>query len=36
LGSSDPRRFTAHMGTDFLQDIAALASAAMSRLMPLR
>ena len=36
LASPDPQRFTAQMGTDFLQDIAALASAALLRLMPPR
>lgn len=36
LASPDPQRFSAQMGTDFLQDIAALASAALSRLMPVR
>jgi len=36
LASPDPQRFTAQMGTDFLQDIAALASAALLRLMPTR
>lgn len=32
LGSPDPKRFTEDMGTEFLQTIASLASAALSRL----
>jgi len=32
LASPDPQRFAADMGTDFLQRIAAIASAALSRL----
>ncbi len=34
LASDDPRRFHAQMGTDFLQRIAELAAAALSRLQP--
>lgn len=34
LASPDPRRFDAAMGTDFLERIGALASAALSRLRP--
>ncbi len=34
LGSPDPTRFQADMGTDFLMRIAELASAALSRLLP--
>jgi uncharacterized protein YigA (DUF484 family) len=34
MGSSDPRRFHEGMATDFLTQIAALASAALSRLLP--
>lgn len=34
LGSPDPTRFAADMGTDFLVRIAELASAGMSRLLP--
>ncbi|WP_342130547.1 DUF484 family protein [Hydrogenophaga sp. OTU3427] len=34
LGSPDPQRFHAGMGTDFLERIAELASAALSRLRP--
>lgn len=34
LGSPDPRRFDAAMGTDFLERIGVLASAALSRLHP--
>lgn len=34
LGSPDPRRFDAAMGTDFLERIGVLASAALSRLRP--
>ncbi|MDP3520142.1 MAG: DUF484 family protein [Hydrogenophaga sp.] len=33
LGSTDPQRFHAGMGTDFLERIAELASAALGRLM---
>lgn len=34
LASDDAQRFTAAMGTDFLERIAELASAALSRLLP--
>ena len=34
LGSTDPQRFHAGMGTDFLERIAELASAALGRLCP--
>jgi uncharacterized protein YigA (DUF484 family) len=34
LGSPDPLRFEATMGTEFLSRIAALASAALSRMRP--
>ena len=34
MGSPDPRRFHEGMATDFLTQIAALASAALSRLLP--
>ncbi len=34
LASADARRFTADMGTDFLQRIGELSSAALSRLRP--
>ncbi len=34
LASDDPRRFHAQMGTDFLQRIAELTAAALSRLLP--
>jgi uncharacterized protein YigA (DUF484 family) len=34
MGSSDPRRFHDGMATDFLTQISALASAALSRLLP--
>ncbi len=34
LGSPDPTRYAAEMGTDFLQRIGEVASAALSRLMP--
>jgi uncharacterized protein YigA (DUF484 family) len=34
MGSSDPRRFHDGMATDFLTQIGALASAALSRLLP--
>ncbi|MCB2015897.1 MAG: DUF484 family protein [Hydrogenophaga sp.] len=34
LGSSDPQRFSADMGTDFLERIGDLTSAALSRLRP--
>ncbi len=33
LASPDPERFAAHMGTEFLERIAAVASAALSRFM---
>lgn len=35
LGSTDPQRFHAGMGTDFLERIAELTSAALGRLSPL-
>ena len=34
MGSPDARRFHEGMATDFLTQIAALASAALSRLLP--
>lgn len=34
LGSPDPQRFHAGMGTEFLQRIGTLAAAALSRLLP--
>jgi len=34
LGSPDPTRYTAEMGTEFLARIGELASAALSRLVP--
>jgi uncharacterized protein YigA (DUF484 family) len=34
LGSPDPQRYQAGMATDFLEHIAELASAALSRLRP--
>ena len=34
LGSPDPLRFEATMGTEFLSRISALASAALSRMRP--
>src|SRR5690606_39119951 len=34
LGSDDPERFAADMATDFLEQIANLAGAALSRLLP--
>lgn len=34
LGSPDPERFTEDMGTEFLQTIATLAGASLSRLLP--
>ncbi len=34
LGSPDPTRYSADMGTDFLQRIGEVASAALSRLLP--
>jgi len=34
LASPDPQRFTAAMGTDFLERIAELSSAALARLLP--
>lgn len=34
LASPDPQRFTAAMGTDFLERIAELAAAALARLLP--
>lgn len=36
LGSTDPQRFHAGMGTDFLERIAELASAALGRLCPVQ
>lgn len=36
LGSPDPTRFAADMGTDFLMRIGELASASLSRLVPLQ
>jgi hypothetical protein len=35
LGSPDPTRYTAEMGTDFLGRIGEVASAALTRLLPL-
>ena len=34
LGSSDPHRFAADMGTEFLERMGELTSAALSRLRP--
>jgi uncharacterized protein YigA (DUF484 family) len=34
LASTDPQRFDADMGTDFLAQIGDLAGAAMTRLLP--
>jgi hypothetical protein len=34
LGSDDPQRFHASMGTDFLERIGELAAAALKRLLP--
>ena len=34
LASPDPTRYTADMGTDFLERIGEIASAALSRLLP--
>ena len=34
LGSPDPTRYAAEMGTEFLSQIGELASAALSRLLP--
>ena len=34
LGSPDPTRYTADMGTEFLSRVGELASAALSRLLP--
>ena len=34
LGSPDPTRYTADMGTEFLMRIGELASAGLSRLLP--
>jgi uncharacterized protein len=34
LASPDPQRFQAGMGTDFLERIAELASAGLTRLRP--
>ena len=34
LASTDPQRFHADMGTDFLSQIGDLAGAAMTRLLP--
>ena len=36
LASPDPTRYTADMGTEFLQRIGELSSAALSRLLPVR
>ena len=36
LGSPDPTRYSADMGTEFLQRIGEIASAALSRLRPLK
>ncbi len=36
LGSPDPTRFSADMGTDFLMRIGEIASAALARLLPAR
>lgn len=36
LASPDPTRYTADMGTEFLQRIGELASACLSRLLPVR
>ena len=36
LASPDPTRYTAEMGTEFLQRIGELSSAALSRLLPVR
>jgi uncharacterized protein YigA (DUF484 family) len=35
LASPDPERFSASMGTDFLERIGELAGAALSRLRPM-
>ena len=35
LGSPDPTRYTAEMGTDFLVRIGEVTSAALTRLLPL-
>jgi uncharacterized protein YigA (DUF484 family) len=34
LGSPDPTRYSADMGTDFLVRISEIASAALARLLP--
>jgi uncharacterized protein len=34
VGSPDPTRYSADMGTDFLQRIGEIASAGLSRLLP--
>ena len=34
LGSPDPTRYTVDMGTDFLVRIAEIASAGLTRLLP--
>jgi uncharacterized protein YigA (DUF484 family) len=34
LGSPDPTRYTAEMGTEFLQRIGEIAGGALSRLLP--
>jgi len=36
LASPDPTRYTLDMGTEFLVRVADLASAALSRLLPVR
>jgi uncharacterized protein YigA (DUF484 family) len=34
LASPDPTRYTAEMGTEFLERIGEIASAALSRVLP--
>jgi uncharacterized protein YigA (DUF484 family) len=34
VGSPDPTRYSADMGTDFLQRIGEIASAGLARLLP--
>ena len=36
LGSPDPTRYSAEMGTEFLTRIGEVASAGLTRLLPLR
>ena len=36
LGSPDPTRYSADMGTEFLARIGEVASAALTRLLPVR